>query len=112
MENIQWCSNMLKDKEAQKHLEERIQVLIDMFFKGKSDYAIEKFIKSFGEGLTYLENDMLRHRGIHPSQIEKNLVYLQSHPEETMTKMTEVKNTMMNEINRQFRHFQTFLSAF
>jgi flagella basal body P-ring formation protein FlgA len=110
MENIKWCENMLKDKEAQALLEEKVQILIDMFFKGKRDYAIEKFIKSFGEGLIYLENTLLKDRGIHPSQIQENMIYLSAHPEETAKKIKEVQDKMKMEINRQYRHFQTFLS--
>lgn len=110
MENFKWCENMLKDKEAQTLLKEKVQLLIDMYFKEKSDYAIEKFIKSFGEGLIYLENSLLKDRGIHPSQIQENMVYLSSHPEETTKNIKEVQDKMKEEINRQYRHFQTFLS--
>ncbi|PLS19184.1 hypothetical protein CVD28_01895 [Bacillus sp. M6-12] len=110
MKHIQWCQNMLKDKEVQALLEEKVQILIDMYFKGKSDYAIEKFIKSFCEGIRYLENELLKDKGLHPSQIQKNMTYLSAHPQETIKNMAEVKRVVTVEVNRQFRHFNTFLS--
>lgn len=110
MENLKWCENMLKEKEAQSLLEEKVEILIEMYFKGKSDYAIEKFIKSFCEGTMYLENSLLKDKGLHPSQLDENMIYLSAHPEETIKKMKEVKDSLISEINRQYRHFQTFLS--
>lgn len=112
MEAIQWCDNMLKQKEAQEHLKEKVQSLLDMYFEGKGEYVQEKFIKSFAEGFIYLENDLEYSRGLHPSQLQDNHAMLMSNPDETMRKMTEVKNILINEINRQYRHMNTILSAF
>lgn len=112
MEVIRWCDNMLKQEEAQQHLQEKAQSLIDMHFEGKSDYVKEKFIKNFSEGFIYLENNLEYSRGLHPSQLQDNQVMLMSNPKETMRKMTEVKDTLINEINRQYRHMNIVLSEF
>lgn len=112
MEAISWCKNLLQQKEAQSHLEEKVQLLLDMYFKDKSDYAKEKFIKCFAEGIVYLENNLQYSRGLHHSQLADNQVYLMQNPKETMKKMEEVKQTLINEINRQHRHMATVLSEF
>lgn len=112
MEAIRWCDNLLKQKEAQSHLEEKVQSLLEMYFEGKSEYAKEKFIKTFSEGLIYLENNLEYSRGLHPSQLHENQATLMSNPKETMRKMNEVKDTLINEINRQYRHMNTVLSEF
>lgn len=110
MNGIKWCESMLRTKEAQHLLEEKIKLLIHSYFEGKSDYAIEKFIKSFGEGLTYLEDNLLKSRGLHPSQIQGNMLQLSMNPVSTAQKLDEVEKILKMEIKRQYRHFDTFLS--
>lgn len=112
MNHLEWAKNRLRDTEAQEHLETRLENLIEEFFKGKSDYAIEKFIKSFVEALSLLENLLQKQRGIHPSQIKDNLIQLQMEGEKTAKKYAEVKDRLIAEINRQSRHFTIFLSEF
>lgn len=110
MDNLQWCSNLLDNKKCQTEMEEKVTSLIDMYFKEKSDYAIEKFIKCFCEGLASIESNLQRTRGIHPDQIVNNLGYLQTHQEETMKNMKEVETVLSSEIKRQYRNYTTFLS--
>ncbi len=109
MNHLEWCRGMLEDKECQKLMEDKVASLIEIFFKGKDDYKIEKFVKSFCEGLMYLQNSLLLKRGLHHSQTQKNMMYLATHKDETAQNLKEVHDILINEINRQYRHFTTFL---
>lgn len=109
-EHLVWCSNALKDEQAQKVLEEKVGLLIETHFKDSSDYAIEKFVKSFSETIIYLENLMLTNRGIHPSQISKSKDLVRLQKDDILQKYKEVRKIIIGEIKRQFRHYNTFLS--
>lgn len=110
-ENYQmWLNNMVRNEEAQKLLEEKVEILVNSFFDD-NEYAVEKFIKSFGEPIRYLEDVLETNRGISPDQINRNRVYISLHPDEYIKKVDEVQRILLSEIERQSRHFRTFLSA-
>lgn len=110
MNDIDWAKNMLKDKKAQEELESKVTLLLEAFFEGKSEYAKEKFIKSFGEKFIYLENNLLKDRGVHPSQLKNAELLL--NPAKGFELTEEVSKVLIVEISRQYRHFITFLSEF
>lgn len=111
MKDIVWAKNMLKDEKAQEELESKVSLLLEAYFKDKSDYAKEKFVRSFGELFIYLENNLLKDRGVHPSQFKNNPELL-TNPTKAYEKQNEVSKLLVVEINRQYRHFTTFLGEF
>lgn len=111
MDYMQWAKEMLENKTAQKLLEEKVEILIKMYFDENNEYAVEKMIKSFGESIKFQEILALKKRGIHSSQIQKNMIEISMNPQETSNKYKEVENILISEIERQYRHFITFLSA-
>ena len=102
-----WCDNALKNTDSQKYLEEKLQALLMGPLRDKSDYAKEKALKSFSEGIGYLESLLMYQSGIHHTQINP-LMNLHK-KEEMKKKYLEVENTVKKEINRQYKHFCTFL---
>lgn len=54
-------------------------------------------------------NFLLKEKGLHPTQLATNYLYFQSHPEVVSNQMNDVRNQLIQEINRQYRHFNTFL---
>jgi hypothetical protein len=109
MEHIEWCKNTFENNNCQRYLEEKLTTLIKIYFRSKEDYPIEKFIKSFSEGLGYLEKLMLMQRNIHYSQL--NNASFESNKFGIVKKHEEVEKAMLVEIERQFRHYSIFLSA-
>lgn len=110
MDNLVWCKYMLKNERCQKYLEEKVRRLMTMrFIRINDDYAVEKLIKSFCEGLAYLEGLMLYNRGIHMKQIESkiHLVNMQVY----MEKSKEIEEILIDEIDSQLRNFEVFLSS-
>lgn len=105
MNYLSWCQNSLKNKNVQELLEEKIKKLVPSYFDENDEYAIEKFIKSFCEGLRYLESTLLYQRGIHPEQLKKD------YRKDNVIKYQEVEAIMIREVNRQAQHYETFLSA-
>lgn len=111
MNYMEWAKNMVENKKAQELLERKVQSLVTIYFDEKDVYAIEKMIKSFGETIRFQEILALKKRGLHGDQLQKNMIELSMHPEETAEKFNEVERVLISEIERQYRHFTTFLSA-
>lgn len=113
MQMLDWCKDTFINENAQKHLEERITLLLKGPLKDKGEYAQEKAIKSFSEGLRLLESILLRDRKIHPHHMEDKLALLYNtssiHREQYIKLYEEVERILIVEINRQYRHFCTFL---
>jgi hypothetical protein len=109
LNNLEWCKDTFENKWCQKCLEEKLTTLIKIYFEDKEEYPIEKFIKSFCEGLGYLEKLMLMQRNIHYSQL--NNASFESNKFEIVKKHAEVEKAMLVEFERQFRHYSIFLSA-
>jgi hypothetical protein len=109
LNNIEWCKDVFENKWCQKRLEEKLNSLINIYFQNKEDYPIEKFIKSFSEGLGCLEKLMLMQRNIHHSQL--NNASFESNKFGIVKKHEEVEKAMLVELERQFRHYSIFLSA-
>ena len=109
---LMWCNNVMKDKELQAELEDKLTALLEGPLKDKNEYAQEKCIKSFYEGLVYLESLLLKQNGIHPSDTDELIMQLHSGKmtQEKFTRKTEeVRNKIKSEISRQYRHFLAFL---
>ena len=114
MENkmLMWCNNVMQDEVLQKELEKRIVSLLEGPLKLKSDYAQEKCIKSFYEGLVYLEKLLLKQNDIHPHDAHQiiELMHTGRLTKEEFARRNEmVRSQMLSEISRQHRHFLTFL---
>lgn len=109
---LMWCNNVMKDKELQVELERYITALLEGPLKDKDEYAQEKCIKSFYEGLVYLESLLLQQNGIHPN--DTNEIFAKIHKgsmskEDFIRKTEEVRAKMKSEISRQFSNFLAFL---
>ena len=109
---LMWCKNAMIDEEVQKELEHKVVALLEGPLKDKNDYAQEKCIKSFYEGLSYLEKLLLKQNNIHPHDGVEIMSMMRrgklTH-DEYLKKQEEVRQTMKSEISRQFRHFLAFL---
>ncbi|WP_066297438.1 hypothetical protein [Bacillus sp. FJAT-29937] len=108
MDALNWSKSTFKNEKLQNYLEEKVRSLLKGPLRNHSDYAQEKCIKSFCEGLGYLESVLLYQREIHPHKLE--LSYWQGREEEYKKYWLEVEGIILNSINRQFRHFLEFLS--
>lgn len=106
-----WMKDMVRNQKAQEIIEQKLDVLINTFFGDNDEYAVEKFIKSFGEPIKYLEEILEKNRDIHPNQLKDNLIYLSQHNDEYFKKVEVVEKVLISEIERQSRHFRAFLSA-
>lgn len=111
MNYMEWAKGMVENKKAQELLERKVQSLVTIYFDEKNVYAIEKMIKSFGESIKFQEILALKKRGLHADQLQKNMIEISMHPEETARKFNEIERILISEIERQYRHFTTFLSA-
>ncbi len=109
MNNLEWCKSTFENKTCQSHLEEKLSLLLVSYFKGKEDYPIEKFIKSFSEGLRYLESLLLMKKGIHNSQLKVGNPPINM--KDLATKHEEIEKILLVEIDRQYRNFITFLAV-
>ncbi|MBZ9688453.1 hypothetical protein G9F72_019165 [Clostridium estertheticum] len=109
MEHLDWCKDVFENKECQKNLEEKVTILIKMYFTGTKDYPIEKFTKSFSEGLGYLEKLMLIKKGIHHSKLDQTS--FKENKDTIIQKYKEIEKTVLVETNRQYRMYLTFLAA-
>lgn len=102
-----WCKNRLKNSSSQEFLESKVNILLACPLKERDQYAQEKAIKSFCEGIGYLEGVLLFQRHIHPSNIEHS--YWIGKEASYMEALKEVDLIVKEAINRQYRHFCIFL---
>lgn len=103
---LSYCANCMHDNTLQQELESKALALLDGPLRERDDYVKEKAIKSFSEGLRYLESSLLYARGIHPNQYDfSSIEFLNTYDK----KIEEVRAIMFTEIKRQFRHFIIFL---
>ena len=86
-----------------------MEFLLKTLFAEKDDYQEEKFIKTFCEHLTYLEEVLCYERGIHPNQMPSNSPVIARNKDEYMRKVEEVKNRMESQIERLSGHFTVFM---
>lgn len=107
MNTIDWCRNTFQNEKTQALLEEKIELLLQGGLAKKSEYEKEKAIKSFSEGLGYLEGLLLYQREIHRKMIDP--VKVSMNPDDYIAKYQEVQQIMETEIKRQYRHWTTFL---
>ncbi|WCK57321.1 hypothetical protein PP175_29465 (plasmid) [Aneurinibacillus sp. Ricciae_BoGa-3] len=107
MNALDWCQNTFKNEESQKKLEKKVQMLLESVLREKDDYAKEKCIKSFSEGLRYLESVLLYQRGVHPEQM--NPVEVMQKREYYTKQWEEIESIIESEINRQYNHFVAFM---
>lgn len=107
MEVVDYCNHFLKNEKSQSTLKMYVQMLLKGCLKNKNEYAQEKAIKCFCEGISYLEGLMLMQRNIHPKNW--NITELTMNNEEYLKKYEEVERIIDTEIKRQYRHFEIFL---
>jgi hypothetical protein len=108
LKHLDWVKDISRDREVQERIESDCQSLIDAYFHENDDYAIEKFLKTYTEGFRYLERNLLYQRKIHPDNaFDEPMVS----PAEVQKRLEEVRNIMLNEAKRQFRHALTFMSS-
>lgn len=105
---IMWCAGTLQNGNSQKRLEEKVKLLLEGPLRDKDEYAQEKAIKSFSETIRYLESLMMYQNGIHRDQID--IVSVSNNPKVYQEKMELVEKTVEVELNRQMRHYLTFLN--
>lgn len=113
MDNISWIKNTSQFAEVQEKLEKDCKDLIDLYFLENDNYAIEKFLKVYTEGLGYLENSLLYKYRCAPEQMA-DLEVIHSNFKnagEAMEAMEQVKVIMISEVKRQKRHATIFLSS-
>lgn len=108
MNALHFVQNLLENSESQKHLENKVQLLLETVLKNKGEYEQEKAIKSFSEGILYLESLLKYKNGIHHDQID--LIQVSRNPGDYAKKYKEIEDTIKVEIDRQYRHFVTFMS--
>lgn len=111
MNYMEWTKDMLQNKEGQALFERKVKLLVSTHFNENDEYAIEKMIKSFGESIKFQELLALKNRCLYGKELENNLLKISMNPEDTLRKFKEVENIVISEIERQYRHFNTFLSA-
>ena len=72
MDSMKWCRSYLFITDGTAEIvEQKVEFLLKTMFAQKDEYQKEKFIKTFCEHLTYLEEVLCYERGIHPNQIPK-----------------------------------------
>lgn len=99
-----WACNTSDHECLQQLVESKLEMLIDMYFARADDYQIEKFVKSFCEPIAMIEKSLTR-------QLLPDITK-QLYSKHTIKKSFEsVYRAVTSEINRQTRHFNTFLSA-
>lgn len=103
-----WCADMLQNEASQQVLEQKVKALLEGPLRQKSDYAKEKAVKSFSEGIRYLESVLLYQRDIHRDQL--NLLEISKNMKAYQDKQLEVEKIVKMEIHRQMRHYLTFLA--
>lgn len=108
MNHLSWISNTSIFDEVQEQLENDVQLLLDAYFTDVDDYAIEKFVKFYSEGLRYLEKTLLLQRGVISGNYSHDLM-LQS--QKVLGLQDEIKQIMLNELKRHHRHATTFIPA-
>lgn len=106
MNHLDWINCTSQFPEVQQKIEENCQLLIDIYFDPEEDYAIEKFLKFYSEGLRYLERLLLLQNGVAPENINNGLAMS---ADEVQEKQQIVKNQMFTNASRHFRHAITFL---
>lgn len=107
MKTLDWSKNTFSNESSQKLLDEKVNMLLDGVLREKDEYQKEKAIKSFCEGLGYLEKLLQYQREVHRSQLD--LVKISQNPSDYQKKIDEIANIIESEIKRQYRHFSTFL---
>lgn len=107
MESTVHIQHTFSDPCLQGILEEKAKILLQGPLKEKSEYAQEKALKSFAEGLLYLNESLLLRRGVHGSQLKPEVIM--GNEKEFIAKQEEVRSIMQTEIDRQFRHYISFL---
>lgn len=111
MNHLDWIKDTSVFKEVQERIESDCQSLIDTYFHKDDDYAIEKFLKTYAEGLRYLERLALLKRGVS----EENIADWISAPNSDIANYHKnrdaVKKIMLAEASRQYRHALTFMSS-
>lgn len=108
----EWAKDTSEYKEVQTLLMELLEKLIGRYFPDAGDYVQEKFVKAFSEPIGLLERNMLYKRGIHHSKLEKKGYMLNQHERDKLFRdVEEVKNILLTELKRQYRHFDIFLCA-
>lgn len=108
MNHLNWISNTSIFDEVQEQLENDVQLLLDAYFVDVDNYAIEKFVKFYAEGLRYFEKTLLLQRGVDPNNYSYDLML---QPQKILELQDEVKRIMLNELKRHYRHATTFIPA-
>lgn len=108
---LTWCGNTFFDEECQKELEHKVLLLLEGPLGNKSEYAQEKAIKAFSEGLGYLETLLLMKKNIHPHDLmnHNHIVLNPNLRNKCLEELDDVKKSILSEIDRQYRHFLIFL---
>ncbi|RYD06147.1 hypothetical protein N752_05725 [Desulforamulus aquiferis] len=81
--------------------------LKELYLSNANEYEIEKFIKSYCEGLHYLENSLLRQRGIHHQQKQHQQVISM----DVIEQYEEVRQIMLASVKRHCRNYMVWLPA-
>ncbi len=100
-----WAKNTSQYEDVQQTLEQQLDVIISIYFKGAGDYALEKLVKSFCEPMGMLERHLIK------TEFPKiNAVYGPNLTKQYEEVLDRIKKVMNSEIRRQARHYITFLS--
>jgi spore germination protein GerM len=100
----------LWDKESNNLLIEAVNELLEVpMVKSMNEYKQEKLIKSFTEGIRYLESLMKYEYGINHSRVSEMVSSGNFDEKKYISDTKMIGNIIKTEIKRQLRHFKTFL---
>lgn len=106
MEYLQWAARTSTYEDVQETINKKVVKLVDTYFSSADEYTIEKFVKTFCESIYNLERLLLFGAGLHPSQLNKGI---KLNAQEALKKSDDIKKTILTEIERQFRNYNTFM---
>lgn len=107
MKHLEWVKDISQFRDVQERIESDCQSLIDVYFHSGDDYAIEKFLKTYTESFRYLEKFLLKQNKIHPDNAFDGKLDM----DEISKRSRQVNETMMREVQRQFRHALQFMAS-
>lgn len=100
-----WAKNTSEYPDVQTTIEEQLENIIQMYFKGSGDYALEKLVKTFCEPLAMLERHLKRTEFPKVTALWGTLQMKQYNEI-----LDRIKRVMKSEVRRQTRHYITFLT--
>ncbi len=111
MEHLDWIKNTSQFDKVQKTIEADCSYFIEHYFNENNDYAIEKFLKVYTEGLRSMEQLLLHKYNCDSENLSNPSKFYHNHvdKESYLKKLEEIELIMTSEAKRQRRHIEIFL---